>query len=259
MKKIARTVGLSLSALVASGTIYASDAVGPGDSDSKWILGGGLVNYNNIYKGEDSETKIYPNFAYQGDTFFFKNGTLNLSLLKRNKYTFGLTAGGNGNFLSDQSEYVNNPFLTGLMERKNTVEGGFYMNHTSSLGRLNFTMVSDLADKHNGESASLSYVFDFKVGDWNINPSLGLHWMAKDKVNYYYGVSAAESNANRAAYQAGSALNVSAGIRARYDITENVDFNFNTGVSYLDDSIKDSSIVDARNGYYAGFSFNYNF
>ncbi|MBL4581660.1 MAG: MipA/OmpV family protein [Gammaproteobacteria bacterium] len=170
-----------------------------------------------------------------------------------------MTARVDESFLSDASEYRNNEILSGLIERDSTIEGGFYLNHTTDLGRLNFTLLTDLGNEHDGESASLRYTFDLSAGGWNINPFLGVNWLSSNKVNHRFGVSAAEANAFRSAYDADSAINASTGIRARYDINEHWDINLETGVSYLDSSIKDSSIVDGDNGYYAAISFNYNF
>lgn len=56
----------------------AGDAVGPGDSDSKFVLGAGAVSYTNIYAGEESEESLWLNFRYNGERFFIKDGTFNL-------------------------------------------------------------------------------------------------------------------------------------------------------------------------------------
>lgn len=259
MNKFVYLLELSFGMLAFTSTAYASDAIGPGDSDSTWVVGASVLSANNIYAGEDSETFVLPRVSYKGESFFLKNGTLNYSIFQRNNFSGGLLAGVDGTFLQDSSEYRNNEELAGLNERENTLEGGFYLNHTTELGRLKFTLATDLGNEHDGESASLSYTFDLSAGNWSINPRVGVNWQSSDKVDYYFGVSAAEVNVYRTAYKADSAFNASAGIRARYDITEHWDVNLETGVSFLDSSIKNSTIVDDGNGYYAGVSINYNF
>jgi len=259
MNKLVKSMALTLSLIGASTTILASDAVGPGESDSTWIIGTGAVSYNNIYAGENRESSGLLNFTYNGDTFFAKDGSLNLHLLKFEQYSLGLTVNGDNSFLSDRDDYEDNPMLSGLIERDNTVEGGFYLFHTTKAGRFKFRLLTDLANKHNGETASLSYTFALKSGDWYINPSLGMNWISADKVNHHFGVSASESTATRAAYTGSSALNYFVGISARYEITDHIDIKLNTGINFLDSSIKNSSIVDDDKGYFSGVSFNYNF
>lgn len=259
MKAITQLLALSCGILAISSSVHASDAIGPGDNDSIWILGAGIGSGSNIYAGEDSESFLTPRISYNGERFFVKNGAFSYSAFQRNNLSGGLTVRKDGNFLDDASEYRSNEILAGLIERDSTTEGGFYLNHTTDLGRLNFTVLTDLGNEHDGESASLRYTFDLTAGDWNINPFVGVNWQSANKVNYLFGVSAAEANAFRSAYDADSAINAATGIRARYDITNHWDINLEAGVSYLDSSIKDSSIVDDDKGYYGAISFNYNF
>lgn len=259
MRKVIRLVGFSIASMVVVNTGYAKDAFAPGDSDSRWVVGGTALSINNIYAGEDNIGVIVPNFAYRGDNFFVKNGSLNLTLLEKGKLSFGATAGIDASFLSKRSRYEDNSKLAGLKERDATVEGGFYINHTTNLGRLKFKVLSDLGDKHNGQTASLSYTFDFKQGNWNINPVLGMNWISDKKTNHLYGVSQEEATSSRNAYQADSALNLFAGIRGRYEFTDHWDMSIHTGVTRLDSSIRKSSIVDEDYTYHAAVSVNYNF
>ncbi|PCJ16809.1 MAG: hypothetical protein COA96_18230 [SAR86 cluster bacterium] len=259
MNKFTRLLGLSVVVLSATNTAFAGDAIGPGDNDATWIVGLSAISYDNVYAGEGRDSVLLPNISYNGETFFVKNGTFNYSLFQAGNYSFGLTGGFDGGFLNDVSEYRNNAELVGLEERDSTFEGGFYVNHTTDLGRFHFAALTDLGNKHDGESASLTYTFDLKAGNWNINPAVGVHWLSDNKVNHRYGVSLAEANVSRAAYEAGSAFNVSVGIRARYELTDHWDVNLQTGINFLDSSISNSSIVDDDNAYHTAISFNYNF
>lgn len=253
------TTTLAISAAVFAANTQASDAIGPGDSDSRWIVGASVVGQNNIYAGEDGVGYIFPNIVYNGDRFFVKDGTLNLSIGELNNFSGGLTVGVSGSFLSDEDEYEDTEELNGLIERDAAVEGGFYLNHTTDMGRLNLTVVTDLGDEHDGETVSLGYTFDLHAGEWAINPVVRLRWMSDSKVNHHFGVSASEATATRAEYEADSALNVYAGVRARYEFTENWDIGLETGVTYLDSTIQDSSIVEDDLIFQAGVTVSYNF
>lgn len=240
-------------------TVSASDAIGPGDSETKWILGASTVVLNNIYADEDGLGFLFPNVVYNGDRVFFKDGTLNLHATELNDFSFGLTLGVDAGFLSDEDEYRDNTKLVGLTERDAILVGGVYVNHTTDKGRLNLTMLGDLEDDRDGYEATLSYTFDLKYGNWNVNPVVGINWLSDENVNHAFGVSASEATATRAVYRGGSATNVFAGVRARRMISEHWDVELETGIAKLGSSIGDSTIVDDDEVYHAGISVNYNF
>ena len=265
MKTSIQSLGLTIAAISAAAASYASDAIGPGDSDSLWIVGGGAITFNNIYVGEGNETVLFPNIAYNGERFFVKDGTLNLSVMQLNEFSAGLIVSPDAGFLSDEDEYEDNAKLAGLNERDATLEGGFYINHTTDLGRLTFILLTDLGSEHDGQTAGLKYTFDLQYAGWFVNPVIGFHWISDKKVDHYYGVSAAEATPLntggfvRTAYDGDSAFVVFAGLRARYELTEHWDINITSGVSRLGDGIKDSSIVDDDYVYHASAAVSYNF
>lgn len=235
------------------------DAIGPGDSDTRWILSANVGSFNNIYAGEDSAEYLLPALEYNGDRFFVKDGAFSFSIGQQKKFTYGLTAALSSTFLAEESDYAGNSQLAGLTERDGTIEGGFYLNHTTDMGRFKLSLLSDLGGEHNGQRATASYTYDLKAGDWNINPSLGVQWMSEDIVNHQFGVSSAEATGTRAAYEGNSAFNFFAGVRARIDLSEHWDFSASTGFTALDNSITDSSIVDDDYRYYGNLSLGYKF
>lgn len=259
MKLRIQEIALAISVATFTMSIQASDAIGPGDSDSKWIVGASVVGLNNIYAGEGGLAYVFPNIVYNGDRFFIKNGAMNLFVAEVNGFSGGLTLGLDGSYLSDEDEYEDTDELNGLIERDATVEGGFYLNHTTEMGRLKLTVLTDLADEHDGETVSLGYTFDLNAGGWAINPVVSLRWMSQGKVNHHFGVSASEATATRAVYDTDSALNVYAGVRGRYEFSENWDVSLETGVTYLDSTIRDSSIVEDDSIFHAGITVSYNF
>lgn len=259
MKLLTQALAVTIGSTALAAATLASDAIGPGDSDSRWIVGASVLGLNNLYAGEGGLAFAVPRLTYNGDHLFLKDGSLNLSFGELNKFSGGLIVTLDSSYLSDEDEYEDTRELAGLIERDATVEGGFYVNHTTDMGRLKLTVVSDLGDKHDGETASLKYTFDLMAGDWYINPVVGLRWLSEDKVNHHFGVSTAEATTSRSAYKAGSALNAFAGLRARYEFTEHWDINLETGLTYLDSEIRSSSIVEDDYVYHVGATVSYNF
>lgn len=243
--------GLTIIAMSASisQSIQADDyrdAVGPGDKDAKWIVGGTAYSSGNPYTGESQESIFAPSIQFNGEKFFFNaaSGSLGYSIKKWGNISTGVIAGVNSGFLSDESNYRGNVFLNGLKERESTIDGGFYVNHTTDLGRLNMSVLTDLAGKHDGQSIGVSYTMDLTAGDWEINPTIGVRWLSNNIVDHHFGVDADEVTSFRSAYEGGPAVNWDVGIRGRYDITEKWDLNLAAGVTRLDSSIQNSTIID---------------
>jgi outer membrane protein len=260
-KKRTLFINLSLISVISALSLQAnaSDAVGPGDSDSKWVLGAVSGISKNPYSGEGSESWISPTIRYNGERFFIKDASLNLHIAKSNNFSGGVKVTVDGGFLSDSSDFNDNEKLAGLKERDATLLGGFYVNHDSDYGRLSFSALTDLDNEHDGQVATLKYTFDLKAGDWNINPVVGLQWASDEVVNYYAGVGASESTATRAQYSGSDAFNAFAGMRARYEITDNWDVNLKAGFSKLGSDLTDSPILEDDFISSASIGINYNF
>ncbi len=259
MKTTLQICATTFAACVVTGNAVASDAIGPGDREARWVVGGGAGVLTSVYRGENKTAAAIPNIRYNGSRFLIRNATLNVSLLQMGPFSGGLIITPDSGLLSDKDEYRDNAQLAGLNERDATVEGGFYINHSSDLGRATLTVLSDLAHEHDGQSATLSYTFDLKLGNWFINPEFGVQWLSAQKTNHYYGVSANEATVDRLAYNAGSALNAFAALRARYEFTQRWDMELHAGAKRLNSSISDSTIVDEDYCAYGGLSINYSF
>jgi outer membrane protein len=269
MNTMIKQLSISIGAMCLANIGYASDAIGPGDNDSRWIAGGTASTTNNVYVGEGTEGYILPHVEFNGETIWVKNGTFNVSFGQWDSLSGGLTAKLDGGYLSILENYEDNEKLASLQERSFTIDGGVYLHHTTAQGRLRLALYTDVGSEHDGQEAIVQYTLDLKAGDWHINPTLGAQWLSNNKVNHFYGVSEAEAlpagtlsaapTYARDAYKTGAAVNYFAGIRGRYELTDNWDVNLNAGVTRLDSEIASSSIVEDDYSYYTSASFRYNF
>ena len=237
----------------------SSDAVGPGDSDSTWVVGANIGAINNPYVDESVDGFVSPTIRYNGERFFIREDSLNFNLVQSHGFSGGLTVALDAGFLLDDSLYKDNEKLAGINERDAAIMGGVYFNHDSTFGRLSFFALSDISNEHDGQFASLLYTFDLKAGDWNINPTIGAQWSSDELVDHHAGVSASEATSTRAEYNGEATTNTFAGIRARYEMTEKWDINLETGITKLGSGFTDSSIIDDDLVYQASVGINYNF
>ncbi len=85
---------------------------------------------------------------------------------------------------------------------------------------------------------------------WMLSPSLmlipqvGVEWVDKKYVDYYYGVRASEATAGRAAYVGNGAVNAEISLASIYRFDKHHSMMLNVGVKSLGKEIKDSPIVD---------------
>lgn len=258
MKNLAK-FGTIAGCLLLAGTIEASDAVDPGQADNKWVVGIAAGAINNPYAGEDNEGLIIPRVYYNGDRFFFNDKGIGLNLFTRQELSGGLIIRGDGSFLHDAKEFRDNEKLAGLRERDIAIEGGFYINHTTDMGRLRFTALSDISNTHKGHTLGLEYILDMEYGDWHINPYVGVDWVSEDKVDHHFGVRSNEVTASRALYKADDSINFNTGVSGRYSFNKNWDFTFNTGYGRAGSGVTDSPIVEDKNIYFGTLGVNYNF
>ena len=260
-----KLISSSLAILALSSTLCGAhadskrDAINPGDKDVRWVVGGTFFSAENLYEGEGRESGFVPTLRFNGEKLFVRNSSIGYSIHQWNHFSVGAIAGLHGSFLSDEDNFDDNQSLIGLEERDATIDGGIYLNHTTDMGRLNLTVLTDLGSKHDGQSAGLSYTFDLTAGKWSINPSVGVQWLSNNIVDHHYGVSASEETITRSAYSGGSALNWQAGIRGRYEINDHWDINLATGNTRLDSEVSNSSIVDEDTVYHGSVSVRYNF
>ena len=260
-KKSTLFIALSLLGATSAFSLCAnaSDAIGPGDSDSKWVLGASVGAFNNPLVGEGDDVWISPTIRYNGKRVFVKDGSLNIHVTKRNGFSAGLKFALDGSFLSDRDNFKDNMQLAGISERDGTILGGIYVNHDSDLGRLSFNTLTDVGSEHDGQTMLLKYTFDLNAGNWAINPELGAQWLNADYVDHYVGISQSEATSTRPQFEADDTFIAFAGIRARYEFTDHWDINLTAGVSKLGSEFKDSPIIEDDVVYQASLGINYNF
>ncbi len=239
--------------------VIASDAIGPGDSNSTWVVGIHAGAVNNPFSGEDTEYYAFPNVEYRGERFFVKEGNLGLQFHRDNGFSVGAFLTHHASFLSDDDDYRNNERLAGISERDSTLDLGLYLLHDSPLGRLRLAVMDEITGEHGGQSADIRYTFNLKADKLHINPTIGANWQSAEMVDHFYGISVSEAREDRKAYRGHSALSVYTGLRARYEVTEHWDVNANAAYVHLGSGIKDSSVINDSGVWVSTLGVNYNF
>jgi len=259
-------VTTALLSLLITGTSMAadyrtSDGIAPGDSNSKWLLGATAGGYENLVVGEESDNEgfLNINLEYRGEKFFVAKDEIGYNLWRDNGFSAGVALSGKDTFLYDKEAYDDNQVIAHLEERDPTLDLGFYLIHNSDLGQLRFRVLEEFTGEHDGRSVDASYTFDLNYSGFRINPYVAASYLTDGSVDYFFGVNEDEATAELAAYEGEAALNLTAGINARYDLSRHWELGFGASVTKLGDGIADSSLVKDDTMVITGLTVNYNF
>lgn len=228
-RSLYRSALLMLTALLFSSSLHAamSEADEPA---SIWGLGlavGIGERSNPLYGGSDIPLVVLPEVYYYGERVFFDNGRLGLHFYEEEDREWSFAVRLNperayfsrrylGNWLSDpfaprsqQGNVIDVPLgtdtVTGsggsqvtvetVQGRDWSIDGGIQLDwepHRRWLVRAN--VWTDISNQHGGYTAQfqLARLFDTGLGQFTIRTEL--EWKSADLIDYYYGVSAADSN-----------------------------------------------------------------
>lgn len=214
---------------------------------SSWGLGLAVVSAQKAYKGTDRETKALPMLSYEnryvklsGPNLELKLPGLELSDSQRLK--FGVVAklfGGSGYEASDS------PALVGMAERKSSAWAGAKVEWENDLADVKLELLGDASGRSEGKRVVLGVEHKWKLSPKvMLVPQVGVEWVDKNYVDYYYGVRASEAMAGRAAYIGKSTVNAEISLAGIYRFDKHHSMMLNVGVKSLGKEIKDSPIVD---------------
>jgi MipA family protein len=237
-----RTLGLAGMLLLTAAPVPATEVTNipiiyapPGTP----ALGGGIRLSSNPLVGDMDSWDLVPLYLYEGRHLFahgtefgahlFRNDTFSVSALARYRFT-RVVAG-------------DNPLLSGLDDREQTLDGGVTAQVRGSWGQLQADWLTDLLGRHEGQEVNLTYRYRWDLGDLMLSPFVTSTWQNSKLTNYYYGVSPGEAGPGLPAYQAGSANNFTYGINAWYRLTDHVFLFANAGYTTFGSSIRNSPLT----------------
>jgi MipA family protein len=209
----------------------------------------------------DRETKALPMISYENR--YVKLGGPNLELKlpgmelsESQRLNFGLVTK-----LFDGAGYEasDSPALTGMAERKSSVWFGAKMEWENSLADVKLEW---LGASGNSKGQRLGLGLERKImlsPSLMLIPQVGVEWVDKKYVDYYYGVRASEATVGRAAYTGKAAVNPEISLTGIYRFDRHHSMMLNVGVRSLGKEIKDSPIVgrSTENRLMLGYKYSF--
>ncbi len=222
-------------------------------------LSAGIFSVQSEYRGSDARVLPMPVIQYEGDRFFIQNTEAGFRLW--NDGTQKLSVGATllpQYFRSGKSD---DAAMKQLDNRNVIVMGTLsYELNTTTFGSLRLSASGDITGTSDGFLAGVSYAYPVRTGRLTIVPSGGLLFASANFNDYYYGVSRGESlHSGLAAYSPDSSLTPFLGVGATLDLSEHWRLFASWKVTFLDDEIKDSPMVDRSTQHIFGGGVTYMF
>ncbi|MEM8769577.1 MAG: MipA/OmpV family protein [Pseudomonadota bacterium] len=197
---------------------------------------------------------LVPLYLYEGDVLYANGTEWGLHLRNNKAFEIDLIA----RYRFDRLQADASEALAGMEDRRQSIDGGIAASLQGNWGKLYFSAVTDLLDRHEGQQMDLTYGFPWQRGRWTVMPSIGIVYQSANLANYYYGVRPEEATAERPAYAPGSAYNWRAGVNITFNWLENWDLFANFSYEGLDKNIADSPTVarDSLTAAYFGITWD---
>jgi len=227
-----------------------------GASATPWALGLGVATAQRPYAGDSNKTIPFPFVSYENDWFRIAGIGADLKLGSAGPLTFALRA---KVALADGYKSGDAPILNGMQDRKGSLWLGPAVQWKSDIAKLSFEVLADALGRSKGMQAKFGAEHDFRVGSFLLTPHAAAEFVDKKYVDYYYGVTAAEATANRAAYEGRATVNLEAGLRAAFMIDRANSVFVDGGAKALGKGITDSPLVGRKvtAGFAAGYIYRF--
>lgn len=229
---------------------------------SSWGIGVAVGSTRPAYKGMDYDTVVLPMLSYENQYLKLSGPTLELKLPgielgESQRLNFGIVGhlfDGSGYEASDSSH------LSGMAERKSGAWAGAKVEWENDVADVSLELLGDASRNSKGKRMLLG------IGrKWFINPNLmlipqvGVEWVDKNYVDYYYGVRSNEARAGRAAYSGKATVNPEISLTGIYTFDKNHSMMLNIGVKSLGKGIKNSTLVERSSEHQVMVGYKYSF
>ena len=196
-----------------TGKLFAADTVaGRGENreriePSGFIYGGALGVRREIYIDYDRRVIPLPVIGYRGEKLQVFGPFVRYELLRRD--ALSLNARLSPRFAGfDESD---SDIFAGMEDRQFSMDLGLGVTYERNDWKIEAASLRDLLDRSNGHELKLRLGRALRLGKVFIEPTIGLSYLDRKHVDYYYGVDETEATSFRPSYDGKSARNTELG------------------------------------------------
>ena len=225
-----------------------------------YSLGVTFSNSQNPFVGASNSVLAYPYLtsfthpAFTDDWFLVQGENIGFRYVSKSDWEFGAI----GRIQTLGLGNADNDAVLGLEERRWTIEAGPMIGWRRWPVHVQFRSYWDMTNRHNATTSELEFSLPRQLERGFFVPMVRLIYLSDDYSNYYYGVSAPESNPSRPAYEPGAAINTWVGFRLGYELTPKWLLSTTVGIEFLDSAVTASPIVERDHLWSANIGVAYN-
>ncbi len=214
-RAVRRCLQLTLCLLIAStGAAAASDSDAErGENRARleprgFIYGAALGIEREIYDGFERRVIPLPVLGYRGENLTVFGPFVSWEVLELGDIEFDIQLSPRFDGFDESDSDV----FEGMQEREFSMDAGFGLGYERNDWKIELDSLYDALDRSNGREISVGIARAYRAGPVFIEPEIGLSYLDRRHVDYYFGVAESEATALRPAYDGDSALNTTLGI-----------------------------------------------
>ncbi len=199
----------------------------------------GLAVKREIYKGYDQRFIPLPLVGYRGEKLSIVGPFISYQVYQNSNWRLSaLISPRFEGFDESDSDY-----FKGMEDREFSMDAGLAINYKRESWTFSSRFRADALSRSNGIETNFKIGKQYRYGPVAIEPNIELTYLDDNNVDYYYGVRASEATAERAFYQAESALNKSLGLTISSPLWGGF-IRGNINNTWYDTSITDSPLTE---------------
>jgi outer membrane scaffolding protein for murein synthesis (MipA/OmpV family) len=223
-------------------------------SNGEFSIGVGAFYSTSIYKGEKSETAAVPFLSYDSDRLHLGFDGIGFNVVNRDDLEFALRLAP-----GEKPDFPKNRPLFAGLKRGTPIEAGFDATYSFENFYVSGGAMFDVSSEHKGYQAEAKLGSEFAFGSAMVDVGAGVRTRDGKLNNFLYGVSAAEANGSRAAYDVGSTTEPFIDITVSYAVSDNVILLGVADYHLLDDKVHSSPLSNGKDSYSVGLGLIYSF
>lgn len=222
-----------------------------GEVDSGYLYGIGLGLSQQLYKGYDWKVTPFPILGYIGEKLKVLGPFISYELVQLNDIEITVRAAPNFSGYEESDSDI----FEGMDDRKASMDLGFGLNVEQNDWKFGASAMHDVLDRSDGFELTADIGKVFKKRRYLIEPTLGISYLDRDFVDYYYGVKRDEATEFRPAFDGTSSLNLNAGISISTPIFFGGMSRLGIENTWYDSSVTDSPLTDEDSSFSILFTF----
>lgn len=217
-----------------------------------FFYGGALGVRREIYADFDRRVIPLPVIGYRGERLRVFGPFVNYEVVDTGALGLDLRLSPRFQGFDESDSDV----FSGMEEGEFSMDAGAGLTWERDDWKLELIGLADILDRSNGREWQLGLSRAYRAGPLLFEPAIGLSWLDRRHVDYYYGVAAAEATSTRPAYRGDSALNTRLGLNLFTPAFFGGLTRIGIENTWYDSSIEDSPLTDTDSslGVFIAFS-----